>query len=64
MSSTSSEADIFIGHVALAPHYSPGVPETAQMGSGDEIILSDAHFPGHSFNARVLRADGVGCEAL
>lgn len=30
-SGVNSEADIFIGHVALAPYYSPGVPETAQM---------------------------------
>jgi L-fucose mutarotase len=29
------------------------------MGHGDEIILADAHFPGHTFNARVLRADGL-----
>ena len=34
------------------------------MGHGDEIVISDAHFPGHTFNARVLRADGVGAEAL
>jgi L-fucose mutarotase len=31
----------------------------AEMGHGDEIILADAHFPAHSMNARVLRADGV-----
>ena len=31
----------------------------ARMGHGDEIILADAHFPGESFNDRVLRADGV-----
>jgi L-fucose mutarotase len=31
----------------------------AEMGHGDEIILADAHFPGHTLNARVLRADGV-----
>lgn len=30
-----------------------------RMGHGDEIVLADAHFPGESFNARVLRADGV-----
>ena len=29
------------------------------MGHGDEIILADAHFPGESFNPRVLRADGI-----
>jgi L-fucose mutarotase len=31
----------------------------AEMGHGDEIVLADAHFPAHSMNARVLRADGV-----
>jgi L-fucose mutarotase len=29
------------------------------MGHGDEIVLADAHFPGESFNGRVLRADGL-----
>lgn len=36
----------------------------AEMGHGDEIVLADAHFPGHSFNARVLRADGLGIATL
>lgn len=31
----------------------------AEMGHGDEIVLSDAHFPGHTFGKRVLRADGI-----
>ncbi|MGE9292406.1 MAG: L-fucose mutarotase [Puniceicoccales bacterium] len=31
----------------------------ARMGHGDEIVLADAHFPGESFNDRVLRADGL-----
>jgi len=31
----------------------------ARMGHGDEIILADAHFPGESFNDRILRADGL-----
>src|SRR5579863_9147491 len=30
-----------------------------RMGHGDEIILADAHFPGHSCCAQVLRADGL-----
>ncbi len=29
------------------------------MGHGDEIVLADAHFPGESFNGRVIRADGL-----
>ena len=36
----------------------------AEMGHGDEIVLADAHFPGHSFNDRVLRADGVEITTL
>jgi L-fucose mutarotase len=31
----------------------------ARMGHGDELILADAHFPGETFNPRVLRADGL-----
>ena len=30
-----------------------------RMGHGDEIILADAHFPGHSIGPQVLRADGI-----
>jgi L-fucose mutarotase len=30
-----------------------------RMGHGDEIVLADAHFPGESFNSRILRADGL-----
>ena len=28
------------------------------------IVISDAHFPGHTFNARTLRADGIGADRL
>jgi len=35
-----------------------------RMGHGDEIVLADAHFPGHTFNDNVIRADGVGIPAL
>jgi L-fucose mutarotase len=32
----------------------------AEMGHGDEIVLSDAHFPGHTFCPQnVLRGDGL-----
>ena len=32
----------------------------AEMGHGDEIVLADAHFPGHTFCPRnVLRGDGL-----
>ncbi len=35
-----------------------------RMGHGDEIILADAHFPGHSLGPQVLRADGITVAAL
>lgn len=44
----------------ISPLISPDLLATlARMGHGDEIILADAHFPGESVNARVLRADGL-----
>ena len=36
----------------------------AEMGHGDEIVLADAHFPGHTMNAKVLRADGLSVTTL
>lgn len=49
----------------IHPCLSPELLKTlAEMGHGDEIILADAHFPGHSFNSRVLRADGLGVPTL
>ncbi len=35
-----------------------------EMGHGDEIILADAHFPGHSIGPRVIRADGTPIQHL
>jgi L-fucose mutarotase len=35
-----------------------------QMGHGDEIILADAHFPGHNIGPKVLRADGLAVATL
>ncbi len=44
----------------ISPLISPQLLEVmARMGHGDELILADAHFPGESFNDRVLRADGL-----
>lgn len=32
----------------------------AEMGHGDEIVLADAHFPGHTFcPKKILRGDGL-----
>ncbi len=44
----------------ISPLLSPQLLEVlASMGHGDEIILADAHFPGHTVNNRVIRADGL-----
>ncbi|MGD7654711.1 MAG: L-fucose mutarotase [Verrucomicrobiales bacterium] len=49
----------------ISPCISPELLKTlAEMGHGDELILADAHFPGHSFNDKVLRADGIGVAQL
>ena len=48
-------------HPAIGPEL---LKVLAEMGHGDEIILADAHFPGHSFNEQVLRADGVKITTL
>lgn len=44
----------------ISPVVSPELLKVLdEMGHGDEIILSDAFFPGHTFGKRVLRADGL-----
>ena len=44
----------------ISPLISPALLETmARMGHGDELVLADAHFPGDSMNAKVIRADGL-----
>jgi len=44
----------------ISPVISPDLLKTmAEMGHGDEIVLADAHFPGHSLGPRIIRADGV-----
>ena len=49
----------------IHPALSPDLLKTlAEMGHGDEIILADAHFPGHSFHTRLLRADGIDVTTL
>lgn len=49
----------------ISPLISPALLEVlARMGHGDEIILADAHFPGETFNQRVLRADGLRIPAM
>lgn len=36
----------------------------AQMGHGDEIVLSDAHFPAYTICDNVVRADAVSSPAM
>jgi L-fucose mutarotase len=49
----------------IHPSISPELLKTlAEMGHGDEIILADAHYPGVSFNPRILRADGLKITTL
>jgi L-fucose mutarotase len=44
----------------ISPLISPQLLEVmARMGHGDELVLSDAHFPGESLNKRIIRADGL-----
>lgn len=49
----------------ISPLFSPELLAALyRMGHGDEIVLADAHFPGHSTNKLVIRADGLGIEDL
>ncbi|MHC4592565.1 MAG: L-fucose mutarotase [Planctomycetota bacterium] len=44
----------------ISPLLSPELlAALCRMGHGDEIVLADAHFPGHTMNANVIRADGL-----
>lgn len=49
----------------IDPRLSPELLYTLYcMGHGDEIVLSDAHFPAHSVHENVIRADGNQVEQL
>jgi len=49
----------------ISPLLSPELlAALCRMGHGDELILADAHYPGHTFNKHVIRADGLGIAAL
>lgn len=44
----------------ISPVICPELLKTlAEMGHGDELVLADAHFPGHTFCKKVIRADGL-----
>lgn len=49
----------------ISPRISPDLLKVlAEMGHGDELVLADARFPGHSCCKTVLRADGIGVAEL
>ncbi|MGP1523886.1 MAG: L-fucose mutarotase [Treponema sp.] len=51
--------------IGVSPVISPELISVLhRMGHGDELVLSDAFYPGDSCNARVLRADGIRVPAL
>ena len=51
--------------VGIDPCVTPELLYTlARMGHGDEIVLADAFYPGHSCNALVIRCDGSSVPQL
>ena len=49
----------------ISPLISPDLLKVlAEMGHGDEIVFADAHFPGHSLNSKLIRADGLNIDVL
>ena len=49
----------------ISPVISPALLKIlAEMGHGDELVLADAHFPGHTFCKQVIRADGIRISSL
>ena len=51
--------------IGIDPVISPELLDALfRMGHGDEIVLTDAFFPGDSMNSRVIRADGIKVPAL
>ena len=49
----------------ISPYLSPELLKTlCEMGHADDIVLADAHFPGHTMGQRVVRADGLSVSQL
>lgn len=49
----------------ISPLISPDLLKIlAEMGHGDELVLADARFPGHSCCKTVIRANGIGVADL
>ena len=54
----------YVGNVGESVRWSaPNCWRCYRAWAGDELV-ADAHFPGETFNGRVLRADGLGVPAL
>ena len=46
--------------IGISPVISPDLLDALfRMGHGDEIVLADSFFPGDTYGARVIRADGI-----
>ncbi|WP_257285550.1 L-fucose mutarotase [Endozoicomonas sp. SESOKO1] len=49
----------------ISPLISPELLKVmAEMGHGDELLIADAHFPGHTLSNQVIRADGIPADQL
>ncbi len=49
----------------ISPYFSPELLKTLyEMGHADEVVLADAHFPGHTVGRRVVRADALNVSQL
>lgn len=48
-------------HPAISPEL---LKILAEMGHGDELVLSDAHFPANRLHHQVIRADGLPIATL
>ncbi len=48
-------------HPAISPEL---LASLSEMGHGDEVLFADAHFPAHTLNKNVIRADGVNIDTL
>lgn len=48
-------------HSSISPEL---LKTLAEMGHGDELVLSDAHFPAHQLHHKVIRADGIPITTL
>ena len=48
-------------HPAISPEL---LKILAEMGHGDELVLSDAHFSAHLLHSKIIRADGISINTL